>query len=239
MGRLAAAVVILFCGWSFVHAAPASGGAAGEPAAKAPVEKETEKSGKDAPKPEPRKEIAKTELPKEPAKPEGDQPEVAPESEEEEAKVAAAKPVSGDPVQVYGWREMILLEGAKDPLLAKLDTGALTSSLHAEEKEMFERDGKKWVRFILTDPTAEKPLRRKIEAPLVRTAKIKEPGGEPVAREVVRLSFQIGDRKVRGDFTLNNRSNMLAPVLLGRSVIKELGWVDATRANLADQKIFR
>lgn len=224
-----------------MYATPASGGTAGEPAAKVPGEKEPEKTGKEAPKPEPKKEVAKTELPKEPAKPEGDQPEVAPEfeGEEAEAKVAAAKPVTGDPVQVYGWREMILLEGTKDPLLAKLDTGALTSSLHAEEKEMFERDGKKWVRFILTDPTAEKPLRRKIEAPLVRTAKIKEPGGESVAREVVRLSFQIGDRKIRGEFSLNNRSNMLAPVLLGRSVIKELGWVDASRTNLADQKIFR
>lgn len=196
---------------------------------------------KEVTKPESKKEGAKPEPPKEPAKPEQKPTELVPdpENEEEEAKVAVAKPVTGDPVQVYGWREMVLLEGIKDPLMAKLDTGALTSSLHAEEKEMFERDGKKWVRFIMTDPTAEKPLRRQIEAPLVRIAKIKEPGGESVAREVVRMSFQIGGRKMRGDFSLNNRSNMLAPVLLGRSIIKDLGWVDASRTNLADEKIFR
>ncbi len=157
----------------------------------------------------------------------------------EEVQAAVAKPVPGDLVRIYGWREMVLLEDIKEPLRAKLDTGALTSSVHAEEKELFERDGKKWVRFIMTDPTVEKPVRRKIEAPLVRIAQIKEPGGDPVAREVVKLSFQIGDRKMRGDFSLNNRSNMLAPVLLGRSIIKDLGWVDSSRTNLADEKIFR
>jgi hypothetical protein len=42
-----------------------------------------------------------------------------------------------------------------------------------------------------------------------------------------------------GEFTLNNRSNMLAPVLVGRTVIKDLGWVDPGRTHLADQKILR
>lgn len=173
------------------------------------------------------------------SEPENLRSEQIPEQEAGQAKVAVAKPVSGDLVQIYGWREMILLENIKEPLRAKLDTGALTSSVHAEEKELFERDGKKWVRFIMTDPTVDKPVRRKIEAPLVRIARIKEPGGESVSREVVKLSFQIGERKMRGDFSLNNRSNMLAPVLLGRRIIRDLGWVDSSRTNLADEKIFR
>ena len=160
-------------------------------------------------------------------------------AETADAAAAVARPVSADPVQIYGWRELVTLEGVGEKLKAKLDTGALTSSIHAEEKELFERDGKKWVRFIVTDPTVKKPTRTRIEAPLVRIARIKEPGGESVAREVVRLSFQIGDRKMRGDFSLNNRSNMLAPVLIGRSTIRDLGWVDSERTYLADQKIFR
>jgi hypothetical protein len=160
--------------------------------------------------------------------------------ENAEAETAAvARPVSADPIQVYGWREYILIRGVEEKLKAKLDTGALTSSIHAEEKELFERDGKKWVRFIVTDPGLKKPARTRIEAPLVRIARIKEPGGESTAREVVRLSFQIGERKMRGEFTLNNRANMLAPVLIGRNMIKDLGWVDPARTHLADQKIFR
>jgi hypothetical protein len=175
-----------------------------------------------------------------PAMPAADDGEDAAAAENAEAETAAvAKPVGADPIRIYGWREDILIQGLQEKLKAKLDTGALTSSIHAEEKELFERDGKKWVRFIVTDPSVKKPVRTRIEAPLVRIAKIKEPGSESVPREVVRLSFQIGERKMRGEFTLNNRNNMLSPVLIGRNMIKDLGWVDPARIDLADQKIFR
>ncbi len=152
---------------------------------------------------------------------------------------AVALPVTSEPVQVFGWREDVLIDAMKEKLLAKLDTGALTSSIHAEEQELFERDGRKWVRFIVVDTRREKPLRVRLEAPLVRVARIKEPNGPSEVREVVRLSFRIGDRRMSGEFTLNNRNNMLAPVLIGRSVLKDLGWVDSGRTHLADQKLFR
>jgi hypothetical protein len=185
-----------------------------------------------------------------PGKPAGDVPakempadeaedEAAAEREEADAGTAVARPVSSDPVQVYGWREMVKIGDLELKLAAKLDTGALTSSIHAEEKELFERDGKKWVRFIVTDPGEKNSPRNRIEAPLMRIAHIKEPGGKSEAREVVRLNFTIGERKLRADFTLNNRSNMLSPVLIGRTTIKEIGWVDPSRAYLADQKIMR
>lgn len=154
-------------------------------------------------------------------------------------KAAVAKPVTDEPIRIYGWREYIFLNGVEDRLQAKLDTGALTSSIHAEEMELFERDGKKWVRFIVTDPRVKNPERTRLEAPLVRIARVKEPGGESVPREVVRLGFTLGDRKLRGEFTLNNRANMLAPVLIGRTMLKDLGWVDPGRTYLSDQKIFR
>jgi hypothetical protein len=176
---------------------------------------------------------------KEAVKPPVDPDDEAAAENDDALTAAVAKPVSAEPIQIYGWREDLLIKGITGKLVAKLDTGALTSSIHAEEKELFERDGKKWVRFIVTDPSLKKPTRSRIEAPLVRIAKIKEPGGESIAREVVRLSFTIGDRKMSGEFTLNNRSNMLAPVLVGRTVIKDLGWVDPGRTHLADQKILR
>jgi hypothetical protein len=174
------------------------------------------------------------------APPVEEMPDVRDDAAAEDAEAAAvALPVNPEPVRVYGWREDVLIEGVKEKLLAKLDTGALTSSVHAEEKELFERDGKKWVRFIITDPRNKKAVKSRIEAPLVRIARIKEPNAEPTTREVVRLSFQIGERKLRGEFTLNNRANMLAPVLIGRSTLKDLGWVDSSRTHLADQMILR
>lgn len=204
--------------------------AAEKPMAK-PAEAKTEPENKAEPKPE----IKPEEKPAETK-------EIDPDDEvavEEAEAAAVAKPVSADPVQVYGWREKVLIEGLKQNLNAKLDTGAYTSSIHAEEKELFERDGKKWVKFIVTDPRVKDSPRVRLEAPLVRIARIKDPGGKSETREVVKLSFKIGDRKMRGDFTLNNRSNMNAPVLIGRTMIKELGWVDSTRANIADDKVMR
>ena len=202
----------------------------------APVEKKAVKEkAESAPSAE-----EKTEDKPVPGEPSAADPDDEAAAEEAEASEAAvARPVTPDPVQVFGWREHILIKGIEGKLQAKLDTGALTSSIHAEEKELFERDGKKWVRFIVTDPGKEDSPRTRVEAPLVRIARIKEPGGESVAREVVRLVFEIGDRKLRGDFTLNNRNNMLSPVLIGRRTIKELGWVDPGRTYLADKKLFR
>lgn len=185
------------------------------------------------------------EKPKEEGKPAEEEPkEIDPDdeaaAEAAEAETAAvARPVSPDPIQVYGWREKILIDGIEGKIYAKLDTGAYTSSIHAEETELFERDGKKWVRFIVTEPRKKDSPRMRVEAPLVRIARIKNPGGETETREVVRLAFKIGERKLRGEFTLNNRSNMLSAVLIGRTTIRELGWIDPSRTNLADKKIMR
>ena len=140
---------------------------------------------------------------------------------------------------LHGWREKILIDGMEKAVFAKLDTGAYTSSIHAEEKELFERDGKKWVRFIVTEPRKKNSPRVRIEAPLTRIARIKNPGEKSETREVVRLAFKIGEKKLRGDFTLNNRSNMLSAILIGRTTIKELGWIDPSRTNLADDKVMR
>lgn len=198
-------------------------------AAEAPVAKPTTKQTADP--------VTEAPAPADPVVIDPDDPALAEQADAEHA--AVAKPVTPDPVRVYGWREHISIDGVSGRFTAKLDTGALTSSIHAEEQELFERDGAKWVRFIVTDPGEAKPVRTRVEAPLVRIARIKEPGAESVARQVVRLSFQIGERRMRGEFTLNDRRNMLAPVLIGRSILKDLGWVDPGRTHLAGQKILR
>jgi hypothetical protein len=165
--------------------------------------------------------------------------EKAAEKKEAKDTIKVARPVSSDPVQVYGWMEKVRMGDTADMMVAKLDTGATISSLHAENQQIFEKDGKKWVKFILTDPNEAGAKRYEMEAPLSRTVKIKEPGGESIRRNVVRLSFQIGERNIKAEFTLNNRHNMSCPVLIGRKTIQILGWVDASRTYLADDKIFR
>ena len=165
--------------------------------------------------------------------------EIIAEKKEAADTAKVARPVSSDPVQVYGWQEKVKVGDMVDSMVAKLDTGATTSSLHAEKQQIFERDGKKWVKFVVTDPNSPDAKRYDMEAPLARTVLIKEPGGESVRRNVVRLTFQLGERSIKAEFTLNNRNNMTCPVLIGRSTIQVLGWVDPSRTYLADDKILR
>ncbi len=172
-------------------------------------------------------------------------PEEVPETPPEEiksdkpAKPPKALPVPSDPVQIYGWMEMVKLGEIGQPLLAKLDTGAKTSSVHAISQTEFQRDGKKWIRFVTSDTMGRDGKRYEIEAPFVRKTYVKEPNGQSQGRNVVRMVFQIGDRRIRADFSLNNRSNMVCPILLGRSTLKVLGWVDPARKNLSEQKLLR
>ncbi len=171
--------------------------------------------------------------------PEEEKDDPAAEVIESEETVKVARPVTSDPVQVYGWIEKVQISGMNETLVAKLDTGAQTSSIHAENQQLFERDGKKWVKFVVTDTREDGAKRYEMEAPLSRIVSIKEPGGEPDERNVVRLSFKIGERNIKSEFTLKNRGNMLCPVLIGRTTIKTLGWIDPSRTYLADDKIVR
>jgi hypothetical protein len=168
-----------------------------------------------------------------------EQSEAEVEKKEADDSAKVPLPVISDPVQIYGWREKVKIGELSEEMIAKLDTGALTSSVHAENQEIFERDGKKWVKFTVTAPRDKSSKRISIQAPLVRVVRIKEPGAESESRYVVRLNFQIGDRRLKDEFTLKNRNNMLNPVLIGRSTIRDLGWVDPSRTYLANDKIMR
>lgn len=141
--------------------------------------------------------------------------------------------------QLLGWKEWVKIGTKADSMRAKLDSGARTSSLHAEDVEEFERDGRKWVRFSLRDPDEKDAKSILIKAPVQRVAKVKNADGVMERRFVVELGFTIGDRQLREEFTLNDRSVMICPVLIGRNALRHLGYVDCSRVDLAAKKIFK
>lgn len=128
---------------------------------------------------------------------------------------------------VYGWIENARIEPWGVEIKAKLDTGALTSSLHATDIEQFERDGETWVRFNthIEDQRDEEMASREFERPLFRSLKIKGAGGTD-HRPVVLLKICMNDTIYEEQFSLRDRGDMIYPLLLGRRTIRHLGLVD-------------
>lgn len=125
---------------------------------------------------------------------------------------------------IMGWLESVFFRPWNVRMTAKLDTGANTSSLHAERIERFTRDGRKWVRFTVVKSDDKKFV---VERPVIRTANIKQHGKESAQREVVTMVLCKNGRDYDTEFTLVDRSNFSYPVLLGRSFLKQAALVDA------------
>lgn len=126
---------------------------------------------------------------------------------------------------VMGWLESVYLKPWNLRVTAKLDTGAKTSSLHANDIDHFTKDGQEWVRFSLTENEDNKPT--VVERPIVRTAYIKERRSFSSRREVVKLVLCKNGRDYETEFTLVDRSNFNYPLLLGRSFLADVALVDA------------
>lgn len=122
--------------------------------------------------------------------------------------------------RIAGWIERIVMLPSKTVTLAKLDTGAKTSSIHAEDIERFERRGRRWVRYTLVLKESKTRVHRIArESPLVRRVYIKDHESEPDARPVVDLEFCMDGRRHAAHFSLVDRSAFLYSVLLGREFL--------------------
>lgn len=128
---------------------------------------------------------------------------------------------------ILGRVEWVLLSEINDMFKARVDTGATTSSVSADNITIFERDGKKWVKFFLThDGTDNVPM----EARLVRYAKIRQASADEMDRRpVVKLNIRIGKATESAEFTLTDRSSMTYPILLGREFLKDVALVDVAK----------
>ena len=135
---------------------------------------------------------------------------------------------------IIGWRETVgLPELGITAAVAKVDTGARTSAIHATRIKVFDRDGRKWVRFHVPHARLEKGL--ECEAPLVDAREIKNTSGVPQERLVIETLMTLGGRKWRVEVSLANRANMTFPMILGRTAIRRRNiLVDAGRSHLAD-----
>lgn len=120
---------------------------------------------------------------------------------------------------IIGWREIVSLPelGIFD-MRAKIDTGARTSALHAEDQEIFERGGTKWVRFRV--PASRHHSDFRVEVPVLDERDIKNTSGVPESRIVIRTVLHLGVHHWHVDVSLADRTNMGFDMILGRTAIR-------------------
>lgn len=138
---------------------------------------------------------------------------------------------------ILGWVEYVELQPWGFRTKAKLDTGAKTSSIHAENIERFERKDKEWARFefVFREEKDSKPRRVKIEAPIVRNVYIKRHKHKTQSRPVVMLKLCIDNQSYKTQFSLIDRSRFIYPILIGRRLLKEAAIVDAGNTFLGSE----
>lgn len=146
--------------------------------------------------------------------------------------LAMATPMKAhsDELPIRGWVEEAKIYPEAIPVKAKLDTGALTSSMDAKDIEYFVKDSEKWVRFKVvaknSDTGAE--TSQEFERPLIRKVKLRGAGGTD-HRPVVKMQVCVGHQLLDEEFSLRDRKNMIYPVLLGRKTLERVGPVDTRR----------
>ena len=128
---------------------------------------------------------------------------------------------------ILGEEEWMYIKAINHNAKARIDTGATTSSISAIDIEMFERDGKDWVKFKLAHSGNET---KEFESPVARIVTIRQSSTEErTDRPVIEAWVQIGDLKTQTEFTLNDRTHMTFPVLLGRTFFRDVAVVDVSK----------
>jgi hypothetical protein len=120
---------------------------------------------------------------------------------------------------IVGWREWVgLPELSKPPILAKIDTGAWSNTLHAADIEIIESNLETRIRFRLEEGG------RWTERPLHRWRRIRDTGGHETMRPVIMTSIEIASRDFDVEICLADRSQLKHRMILGRNFLR-LGFV--------------
>jgi len=130
-------------------------------------------------------------------------------AETKEAKSMKEKPM-------LGWIEKAKIMPESLIMHAKLSPGTETSSVGASKVKSLKKGKKRMVRFELTDRNGKTS---EFTRELVRIAKIKRPGNDPIERYTVKLGLCIGKTFLEEEVTLADRKGFEYELLIGRSFL--------------------
>jgi hypothetical protein len=134
-----------------------------------------------------------------------------------------SEPVSAADKAVIGAAEEIVIMPQGIRMSARVDTGAYSSSLDICD---FKVEGK-YVTFSLPDRCGGHKMRYRLQ----RIKKVRTSEGSD-NRPVILLKICLGSEIIRTRVTLNDRSKMDYPFLLGRKALDGKFVVDVSRKNI-------
>jgi len=133
---------------------------------------------------------------------------------------------------LVGQLEHIRLDPPGVTYTARIDSGAEGSSIHATNIVNFERDGKRWVKFELDMGKKEEPVT--MEREVVRRVIVRQATQDEAERRVkVMMRMTLGSFSDMIEFSLNDRSAMEYPVLIGRDFLRNNAVVDVSQEFIA------
>lgn len=141
-----------------------------------------------------------------------------------------------------GWREWVSVpELGVAAVKAKVDTGARSSSLHAEDVMVIENRGKHHVQFVIGGGKRKGKLYRGGEevcvVPLHDMRWVTSSNGTRQRRPVIVIEVHLCGQSWPVELTLTSRENMGFPMLLGREAIRGRFVVDPARSYLSKEHL--
>ncbi len=136
---------------------------------------------------------------------------------------------------LIGWREWCALDKLGIPAIkAKIDTGAKTSALHADNIEVFKKNGEDYIKFIVHPIQKNSDITSYCEAKIKDRRFITSSNGEREKRYVIETTFKIGNTLFTSDMTLTTRYGMTYRMLLGKdALIAGKFMIDVTKSYIA------
>lgn len=130
---------------------------------------------------------------------------------------------------VVGRVEWISVVNPEAKFRARVDTGAQTCSLHAENIVEKEIDGKQYVEFTTEDDLGQ---RHTFLKEVIKRTIVKSTSGSSERRYVIRLDFDFGGERISANVNLNNRKTLRHNFLIGRNLLLGHYIVDVSQSRL-------
>ncbi len=135
--------------------------------------------------------------------------------------------------KVVGSEEWCIFKEFGIPAIkARIDSGAKTSSIQANNIKSFSKKGEDWVKFEVNPLQENRSISIKCESKIIAKRMVKSSLGISEERFVIKTALTLGEDTFDIELTLANRDSMEFRMLLGREALARRYVVDAASINL-------